>query len=464
MARIFEPFFTTKGPGRGTGLGLPTVLGIVEQSDGVIEVESQPGLGSTFRVYLPRSLASPSGTRKLAPGPLPSGKETILLVEDDPGVRGLAALILRNAGYTVQEASTGAEAVETIRCSQRAIDLLLTDVVMPGMNGPELVNALETNNRAPKVLYMSGYLDETVVRHGVREGLDLLQKPLTPAALLRKVREVLDRNQMQDGPIEARPQRTLRILLAEDNPINQQVAVQMLQKEGHSVVTADDGKEALALWEQQNFDLILMDVQMPEMDGFATTRVIREMEQKTGRHQRIVALTAHALKGDRERCLAAGMDGYLSKPIKREDLRATINALFSGESSTGPAPRNEPEETPQPAAIVDPAVLGRVGGDVKRLRKLIGLFARERPNIMRLLGEAVAKGDAEGVQQAAHTLRGGVATLGGVAATQTARCLEDQAAAGDLSQSAEILARLEQDLDRFQDALEQLAQEQEKPS
>lgn len=114
-------------------------------------------------------------------------------------MRGLAALILRNAGYTVQEASTGAEAVETIRCSQRAIDLLLTDVGMPGMNGPELVNALGTNNRAPKVLYMSGYLDETVVRHGVREGLDLLQKPLTPAALLRKVREVLDRNQTQDG-------------------------------------------------------------------------------------------------------------------------------------------------------------------------------------------------------------------------------------------------------------------------
>jgi two-component system cell cycle sensor histidine kinase/response regulator CckA len=201
LARLFEPFFTTKEIGKGTGLGLATVLGIVDQSGGVIDVHSQPGLGATFRIYLPQSGVSRSGKSKSSSADiLPHGKETILLVEDDDGVRGLAALILRGAGYRVLEARDGDEAKAVFRERNTAFDLLLTDVVMPKTSGPQLVGQLLADTPQMKVLYMSGYLDDAVVRYGVVEqGMALLQKPLTPRSLLQKVREVLD------GGVEPNP-------------------------------------------------------------------------------------------------------------------------------------------------------------------------------------------------------------------------------------------------------------------
>ncbi|MBI2920772.1 MAG: response regulator [Planctomycetes bacterium] len=193
LAHLFEPFFTTKGRGQATGLGLATVYGIVRQTGGTISVESTPGAGTTFTLYFPRILTAASLPGAAAPGPTPSGLETILLVEDEDTVRSLAARALRRLGYTVLEARSGEEACEKSEALKSAVHLLLTDVVMPGMTGPETARKLAASRPAMKVMYMSGYTDDQLGEHGVlKSGIAFLHKPFAPDLLARKVREVLD--------------------------------------------------------------------------------------------------------------------------------------------------------------------------------------------------------------------------------------------------------------------------------
>ncbi len=196
-ARIFEPFFTTKGPGNGTGLGLSTVYGIMKQSGGNVWVYSEPGKGSTFKVYLPADAtaqaASPSHTEHIS---VPQGAETILVVEDEEQVRVLTANLLRKRGYTVIATGSGSEALAIATEKRDRIDLLLTDLVMPEMSGPELASQITTINPDLRVLFMSGYADEAVTRHGRLEaGSAFIEKPFSSAGLARKVRDVLDRDE-----------------------------------------------------------------------------------------------------------------------------------------------------------------------------------------------------------------------------------------------------------------------------
>ncbi|MHB8868790.1 MAG: PAS domain S-box protein [Thermoleophilia bacterium] len=200
LPHIFEPFFTTKEQGKGTGLGLSTVHGIVKQSGGNIWVYSEPGQGTTFKIYLPRTGKAvdwaPVDTHRKATGGVEPGHECVLVVEDEPAVRSLAARILRTGGYRVLEAGSSEEGLAAAAAHQGAIDLLLTDVILPGMNGRELAEALAERQQTPAaVLFMSGYTKNAIVHDGrLDEGIDFLEKPFSPEALLRKIREVLDRS------------------------------------------------------------------------------------------------------------------------------------------------------------------------------------------------------------------------------------------------------------------------------
>jgi CheY-like chemotaxis protein len=196
QARIFEPFFTTKETGKGTGLGLSTVYGIVKQSGGNIWVYSEPGVGTVFKVYLPRiDDAAITIDKSALEAAAPRGTETILLVEDEETVRGLTRTFLMQAGYKVLDAKSGEDAIRLCRAYDGPIDLLLTDVVMPEVSGKEVADRLLELRPGTRVLFMSGYTDEAIVQHGVLDAnVEFIQKPFTWVGLTRKIRHVLDRN------------------------------------------------------------------------------------------------------------------------------------------------------------------------------------------------------------------------------------------------------------------------------
>lgn len=194
LNHIFEPFYTTKEIGKGTGLGLSTVFGIVKQNDGFIEVDSETGTGTVFRIYLPKCLAEPVDPRAgNEPEKPPQGNETVLIVEDEPAILKLGSTILQRQGYTVLTAATPIEAMQVVSDHKDEIQLLITDVVMPEMNGKDLVERLRTRKPDLKCLYMSGYTADTIAHHGVlEEGVRFLQKPFSVLELATQVRRAID--------------------------------------------------------------------------------------------------------------------------------------------------------------------------------------------------------------------------------------------------------------------------------
>jgi CheY-like chemotaxis protein/HPt (histidine-containing phosphotransfer) domain-containing protein len=236
----------------------------------------------------------------------------------------------------------------------------------------------------------------------------------------------------------------------EDNPINQRLAVWMLEKWGHTVVVAENGQEALAALAREPFALVLMDVQMSDMDGFATTASIRQEEQVSGAHIPVVAVTAHAMPGDRERCLEAGMDAYLAKPLQAQQLAQVIEQLV-------PAVVRLPEaaSTGAPADTVfdQHAALARVRGDHEMLADIVALFFTETPVLLCALREAIARGDAQALMRAAHSLKGTVSSFGAPAARQAALRLEEMGRSGHVMQAGSACAALEREMGYLAQAL-----------
>jgi two-component system sensor histidine kinase/response regulator len=249
---------------------------------------------------------------------------------------------------------------------------------------------------------------------------------------------------------EESPQK-LNILLAEDNPVNRVLAQKLLQKQGHVVTSVNNGIEALQLWEQhqsRQFDIVLMDVQMPEMDGLQATTRIRERELGTGAHTPIIAVTAHAMKGDRERCLAAGMDGYITKPINPAELAKIIQITVPAAMKLTAVHSDPVVKRPSGAEL-----LARFDGDGELLKELAGIFLQECPKMLDEIREALRASDYKALERAAHTLKGSVGNFAMPGPWETAQRLELLAKSGLLSGAQEIFRDLERQIAQFNQVL-----------
>jgi CheY-like chemotaxis protein/HPt (histidine-containing phosphotransfer) domain-containing protein len=247
----------------------------------------------------------------------------------------------------------------------------------------------------------------------------------------------------------AAPARRLRILLAEDNLVNQKLTLGILKKQGHEVVVANNGHEAVELAQSEPFDVILMDLQMPEMDGFEATREIRAREAALGGHIPIVALTAHALKGDRERCLGAGMDAYLSKPVRADELCEAIEQVAGAAQSVSPQAA-EPEGT---SVVNWKEALEATQADRDLLRELVEIFLQDYPRLVEQARDALTTGDVRRLHWAAHTLKGSVRLFGAKTVSDLCQELETKAKAGKTSDAPGLLEHVEAELDTVDQCL-----------
>ena len=311
-SKIFEPFFTTKEPGIGTGLGLSTVLGIVNQSGGAISVYSEIAVGTTFRICLPLVEGAISAGEP-ARQPAAKGRgETILLVEDDPRIRTLAATVLREHGYTVREADSG-EAALAEGATLSSVDLLLTDIVMSGMNGRELAEKLVAGHPHVRVLYMSGYTENAVTQKGILDpGLNFLAKPFRPEDLLIKTAEVLARVASQG-----------RILVVDDDAQVRSFLATLLETDGYTVIQADDGKQAQARCQETVFDLVITDLVMPEQEGLETIHAIRKQWPQLP----VVAISGAFAGAYLELAKKLGASGIFRKPFEPGTILREVHRL-----------------------------------------------------------------------------------------------------------------------------------------
>src|SRR5260370_11882475 len=251
----------------------------------------------------------------------------------------------------------------------------------------------------------------------------------------------------------------LRVLLAEDNPVNQLVARTILEKQGHTVVSAHNGREALARVQAERFDVVLMDVQMPEMDGLAATSAIRQIGAASGAHLPIIGVTAHAMKGDRERCLASGMDGYVSKPIRPAALYAAIDEAIARQPASAPE-----QAAPHTSQVLDEeGLIALVSSDGQLIRELAGLFLEDSPQRLAEIRSALESGDLFLLRNAAHTLKGSAGSLCGPSAADTALRIEMLAEEGDLAQARVLYPALNEEVSKLQQALTRLAGRYDRP-
>jgi len=314
QSKIFEPFFTTKAEGSGTGLGLATVYGVIKQSGGWIWVYSEPGKGTTFRIYLPKisapavQQAAPAKPQELG------GSETILVVEDQDAVRKFTVAALQGYGYQVLQASCGADAVTLCREYREPIHLMVTDVVMPGMDGRELSRQAAPLRPKMKVLYMSGYTANVIARQGVLDpGTAYISKPFIPSTLAAKVREVLEK---------AKPSAT--ILVADDEEGIRGFLRHILEGAGFSVLEAPDGRVATQIVKDNHVDLLLTDLAMPEQEGIETLRALRPLYPNL----KIVAMSGAFGPKILKTAEALGASASLRKPIGAEDLLRVVREVL----------------------------------------------------------------------------------------------------------------------------------------
>ncbi|MBN2358552.1 MAG: PAS domain S-box protein [Deltaproteobacteria bacterium] len=463
--RIFDSFTqsdasTTRKYG-GTGLGLTICKRLVEMMGGAIWVESAPGQGSVFHFTV--RLRRQAAARPVAPLTLPELTGLRVLVVDDNDLnRLILTKYLTSWGTRVDEAADGEAALRAVRGippGEASYRIILLDCMMPGANGFEVAQALRTEGVDERcVIIMLSSLDEKGDRercHRLKIA-QFLVKPVSPSSLYNAIVGVLGQQRAVETAARPLPEaasaltalpRDLRILVAEDNPVNVKVVVRLLERVGLSALAAENGVQALQTLQREQIDLVLMDVQMPELDGVEATRRIRSAEQGSGRHLPIIALTAHSMRGDRERFLAAGMDDYLAKPINAADF---YKMLIKHAPRTKAAPPAQPAADAAAPAAAAPAapfidardLSDRLGGDDELMRELLGMFIAECEAALQRVVHAVQGGDAATVRAAAHYYKGMAGNVSASALRAHCYEMEQRGAAGDLGGMEELVERL----------------------
>ena len=485
QGRIFDEFSqadgsTTRKHG-GSGLGLAIAKQLVEMMSGGIHVESVPGVGSTFwftAVFKKRPGSAPE-RRNLAPTGTLTGVRA-LIVESSAISRGILHAQVSHWGMNCRLADSPEHALALLQQAAARgapFDIAVIDLGLPGMGPLELARSIKALPQIAKLrmVMLTPVGNHAMIHEARTAGLDAcLVKPVRQSALYNALVNVMSGQTLEhdarrageragDTPTAARG----TVLLVEDNLVNQAVALGMLNKLlGYQVTVANHGVEALSAIAHSKFDVILMDCHMPEMDGFEATRKIRQLEAGTGKRVPIIALTANAMKQDREDCLNAGMDDHLGKPFNRRQIQEILERWMPSPSQGGPAGTAAADTAPaQPALgdVLDQQVLDQLkelqnSDNPDLLARVLTLYMQESPKEMARLAEAVSNNDADAVGNAAHSLKSSSGNVGATAMTQLCTQLQSAGRSGDLDFASELYPQIVAEQQRVQTALKQKLQ------
>jgi signal transduction histidine kinase/DNA-binding response OmpR family regulator len=480
---IFEAFgqadpSTTRRFG-GTGLGLTITKRLVELMGGRVWLESSLDQGSVFHFTVRLALQAVSPSLLVARRPVNLRGMSVLVVDDNETNRSILKETLTRWEMRPTSASAASEALAELRLAARMgepYQMVILDVMMPGKDGMTLAAEIRASSQlADPVILVLTSVDRPGDRAACRTlGIGAyLTKPIGQAELLRAIQESLgtilvdakgrtlvDISKVADALAWAGNSQRLRILLAEDNLVNQRVATLTLEKQGHEVCVVANGLQVLTALEQRTFDLVLMDLQMPEMDGIAATAAIRKQEAGTELRIPIIALTAHAMKGDMERCLLAGMDGFVTKPIAAHQLRHALAEAIAAKATRVNAGTNISNGAIGDllSPILDrEALLEVASGDIDIVKELAALFSDDYPVLISDVQRAIEQKNPSALAKAAHTLRGMLGSVMAVSAADKAHVLEVSGMRNDFDQAAHTLRELEEDCVRMQIELSEMA-------
>ena len=472
QALIFEAFSqadgsTTRKYG-GTGLGLSIAQQLVKMMKGRLWLDSESGLGSRF--HFTAVFGEGTETPEIAIPSLSLKGLRVLVVDDNATNRRILEEVLTHWGAAPILASGGMEALARIKRAEEGgepVQLALLDVNMPEMDGFMLAERMrdESSASSPAILMLSSSDHSNAVERCRELSLSAyIVKPITQTDLYVAMLNALESVPRAEparpkAAVVSADSRKLRVLLAEDNPVNQKLAMHLLEAAGHTVWLAPNGARAVELHRSEPFDLICMDLQMPVMGGLEATQLIRQLEEARGTKTPIIALTAHAMQGDRQRCLEAGMDGYVSKPIRREELRDEIERVLEGSPVHPLTAESDIRPVASGKAIpndVEEPIQRRFQGDDDLLRQLAVVFLEDYPERVAAIADALDRGQSDVLARAAHTLKGSVSVLSENGPTLVVRQLEAAARAGDLPRAAALYADLERQMERLKENLTDL--------